>query len=155
MKKSLRIAGTVLVAAFIFIQFIRPDKNLGASTPEHLFRQTKVPAEVQATLNKACMDCHSDQTRYQWYHEIAPVSWVVRNHIDEGKHELNFSEWGGLDTLDRIGALDAVSREIGKNKMPLKSYTLIHRDAVLSTAELDSLKDWISGYQNELVNTMQ
>lgn len=155
MKKKLRVAGIAMLAVFVVIQFVRPEKNMEAKTPEHLYEQALVSVQIQTMLNSACMDCHSGQTRYAWYHRIAPVSWVVSHHVNEGKHELNFSQWGKLDTLERIGALDAISQELEKGKMPLKSYTLIHRDAVLSVAQLDSLKRWISTYQGELLSAMQ
>lgn len=120
-------------------------------TPDHLFLQTKVPEPVQLTLQKACLDCHSDQTHYQWYHKFAPVSWFIANHIREGKHELNFSEWRPVETMDKIGKLEDVKKEVQEGKMPLKSYTLIHTDARLSEVEKQALIQWIESYQEDLV----
>lgn len=151
MKKIIRILLLVLVVGIIVIQFFQPEKNLGKMTTDHMFLQTKVPESVQLTLKKACLDCHSNQTHYQWYHKFAPVSWFISNHIHEGKHELNLSEWRPISTMDKIGKLEDMKKEVQEGKMPLKSYTLIHADARLSEVEKQSLIQWIESYQEDLV----
>lgn len=119
-------------------------------TSNHLFLQTQVPESVQRVMEHACMDCHSNQTNYQWYHQFAPISWIIASDIREGKHNLNFSEWRSIPTMDKIGALGDMKKEIQEGEMPLKSYTLIHADARLKKEQKDSLIQWIEAYQKEL-----
>ncbi|MCW0482679.1 heme-binding domain-containing protein [Gaoshiqia sediminis] len=151
MKKILRLGGLLLVAVFLAMQFFQPERNSGEVTAAHLYRQTQVPPGVQRMLNNACMDCHSNQTNYDWYHRLALVSWLISQHITEGKQELNFSEWGSLSVIDRIGLLEDMSGEVKRGAMPLKSYSFIHHEARLSTAQVDSLAEWIRHYQEGLL----
>jgi len=151
MKRISRKIILLIIVALIVIQFFQPKRNTGTMTSDHLFLQTQVPAPTQLVLKNACMDCHSDQTTYQWYHKFAPVSWLIANHIREGKHELNFSEWRSVPAMDKIGALDHMKKEIEEGEMPLKSYTLIHANARLTKEQKDSLIQWIEAYQEKLV----
>jgi hypothetical protein len=77
----------------------------------------------------ACYDCHSNQTRWPWYSRVAPSSWYVRNHVDEGRSALNFSEW------QRSQEIEDLAGTVRDGSMPPRSYTLIHPDARLSASE--------------------
>lgn len=83
----------------------------------------------------ACFDCHSNETTWPWYSNIAPISWWTQNHVDEGRRKLNFSEWGGKQETDEI----VESMEDGD--MPPGYYTLMHRSARLSAADEQALVD--------------
>ena len=141
----------VLLSGMIVIQFFQPAKNSGAIEANHLFNQGQVPQEISSILQKACLDCHSNQTQYLWYHNIAPVSWIVNSHVTEGKGELNLSDWGNMDILDQIGALEDIGKEVKKGKMPLKSYQLMHPKARLSEEEADALVRWSESYSEQLL----
>jgi hypothetical protein len=93
--------------------------------------------EVGAILDRSCKDCHSNQTRVPWYDQVAPVSWMVSQHVNQGREVLNFSDWGSRQpTADEMEELcDAVSN----GSMPLRSYTLIHRKAILSKRDVDTI----------------
>ncbi len=93
MRKILKIIIVVLLVAFVVIQFHQPEKNSGDLSSNHIFVTEQIPENVKTSIMNACMDCHSNQTNYLWYHKLAPVSWMVNKHITEGKKELNFSEW--------------------------------------------------------------
>lgn len=136
----------------IVIQFIRPEKNIGAVTPEHIFEVEQVPAEISAILTNACMDCHSNQTKYLWYHEIVPVAWMINDHIVEGKEELNFSEWGQMDIFDKIGKLEEICKEVENKKMPIKSYVQMHKEAKLTEEQIATLCAWTEKLSLELIS---
>ena len=85
---------------------------------------------------RACYDCHSNETVWPWYSSIAPVSWLVQNHTDEGREELNFSEWGV-----RPYEIDELSESIIEGEMPMPSYLITHAEARLSDAEKQQLMD--------------
>jgi hypothetical protein len=83
---------------------------------------------------RACFDCHSNETRWPWYSNVAPASWFAQRHVDEGRRVLNFSEW------QRPQEEASESTEaILEGEMPLRSYTLLHAAARLSAAERQSL----------------
>src|SRR5215510_6161257 len=84
----------VLLVILIIIQFIHPARNISKSEqPNNIASTYQVPDSVKRILDKACMDCHSNNTRYLWYFKIQPVDWWLTNHINEGKRELNFDEF--------------------------------------------------------------
>jgi len=136
MRKIIKILVVLGIVTFIVIQFFQPEKNIGEITENHIFKQEKLPENIQQTISNACLDCHSNSTRYPWYDRIAPVSWMVKKHIDDGKKELNFSEWGKFDAYDKIGALEDIRQEVEQKTMPLKAYVMIHRDAKLSEEQV-------------------
>ncbi|HKJ43598.1 MAG TPA: heme-binding domain-containing protein [Sunxiuqinia sp.] len=152
MQKKLRLIGIIALVLFVLIQLYRPKKNNGAITREHLYKQEQVPAHIQTILNNACMDCHSNHTNYLWYHEIAPVSWLVRYDINEGKGHINFSEWGKLDVFDKIGDLDDLSKAVKSGEMPISMYSMMHKKARLSQAERDTLVAWSARLSESLIN---
>ena len=91
---------------------------------------------------RACFDCHSNETVWPWYSNVAPVSWLVQRDTDEGRSRLNFSDWQNVRNLSRV------SREIGEviqeGEMPPAIYLSMHPNARLSAAETQQL---ISGLQ--------
>src|SRR5687768_714181 len=94
LRKIIKIALIVVVLAFIIAQFIRPDfSNPPVVQAETLSSGTDVPPEVQQVLARSCNDCHSNETTYPWYSRVTPFNWFLATHIDEGRHELNFSKW--------------------------------------------------------------
>ena len=133
----------VLLAAFIIIQFFRPTKNQSIEVlSSDISRNYQVPAEVQTILAKACNDCHSNTTRYPWYAEIQPVSWWLSNHIKDGKRHLNFNEFSGYRIGRQYKKLEECMEQVKEGDMPLPSYTLIHKNAILTETEKQTLYNW-------------
>lgn len=153
MRILFKILVVVAIVAFIVIQFFQPEKNNGEITDNHIFRQEKLPENVQSTIKNACLDCHSNNTDYPWYNKIAPVSWMVNKHVVEGKKELNFSEWGNMDTYDKIVALEDIRQEVEQKTMPLKEYVAMHKEAKLTDEQVTALLAWIDKRGAELVNS--
>jgi hypothetical protein len=88
---------------------------------------------TRALAARACYDCHSNETKWPWYSHIAPVSWMVQKHVDKGRSELNFSDWGGPQEGEE--AVEAIR----EGEMPLPSYLLAHPEARLSSSESQAL----------------
>lgn len=151
MKKNFRIALILLVALFIIIQFFQPGKNQGETTNTHLFEQGLVDEKMKMVLKDACLDCHSNQTTYLWYHQIAPVSWMINEHITDGKAKLNLSEWENWEPLDQIGALDKMADEIKSGEMPLKPYVLLHPKAKLTEEQKEQFYAWAEKLSEDLL----
>jgi hypothetical protein len=133
----------VLFAVFIIIQVFRPEKNQSAAeTPNDIFAHYKADANTKQLIQTACYDCHSNNTVYPWYAEIQPVAWWLADHVNEGKSELNFSEFATYTPKKGDHKLEEVVEMIKEREMPLKSYTLIHGDANLSDAQREELSKW-------------
>lgn len=83
-----------LLVAFVIGQFFGPDKNEGdLASVDAFLAETNPPEDVKLILKETCYDCHSDVTRYPWYNNITPVNFWLAHHVEEGKEELNFSNW--------------------------------------------------------------
>lgn len=142
MKTSAKILvglGALLLAA----QAVRPSRNLGTvAGPNHISQKAPVPAEVEAILQRACYDCHSNATTYPWYANVQPIGWWLEKHVRDGKRQLNFSEFATYTTKRATRKLEETAEEVREHKMPLDSYTWVHRDAKLSDADIKTLADW-------------
>ena len=143
MNKMVRRILIILLIALIAIQFYRIDKN----NPEVVAGQdfieiTNPPAEIRQILTVACYDCHSHETVYPWYTNIAPFSFWIKGHINEGRHHLNFSEWGTYTNKRAHHKLEECYEEVEEGHMPLPSYTWIHKDAVLTDVQRDAMATW-------------
>lgn len=133
----------VLAIGFVIIQFIRPARNNNTTVlADDMNVIYPIPDSVNQVLQKACYDCHSNNTRYPWYDNIQPVAWWLNDHITEGKKELNFSEFGKRTLPKRAKKLKKLAKEVQEGGMPLDSYTWIHKDAVLTDREKNMLIDW-------------
>lgn len=141
----------VLLVAFAGIQFIPTNRN--QSNKELLSDISltyNVPENIQSILKASCYNCHSNNTDYPWYNKVQPVSWILESHIEQGKAELNFSEFGSYSLRRQKSKLKSMASQIENDKMPLSSYTLIHRNAKISENEKLLLINWINNLADSL-----
>jgi Haem-binding domain len=132
---------TVFLVVFIGAQFVRADRTNPPATPTMSLR-AKTPADVSAILDRACRDCHSNETRWPWYTNVAPMSWMVADHVHQGREHFNYSEWTSYNSDDQDKFLGAMCNLAQRGRMPLPSYLLIHRDATLSPEDVQTLCSW-------------
>ena len=143
MKKAVKLIAIVLAIAFVTIQSYRPDHtNPPIVEAETLEATTTVPENVEKILERSCNDCHSNKTIYPWYSNISPFSWLLADHINEGRRELNFSAWGTYTNKGKRHKLDETCEQVIDSLMPHYQYLWIHRDARLSEADKKILCDW-------------
>jgi len=144
MKKKIILV--IVLVLLIAIQFVRIDQTNPSSDPKmDIAVVTTMPENVQSVLMRSCYDCHSNNTVYPWYANVAPVSWMLRNHIDEGREHMNFSLWGNYSEKDKQKMLEESVEEISKGNMPLKPYVLMHPQAKLSAEEKELVRQWFLG----------
>lgn len=153
MKKILKYIGILLLVGLVVIQFIRPDKNNGGLEGITAFKSdTKPSEEVFMVLKQNCFDCHSDETKYPWYAEIAPISYWLADHVKHGKGDFNMSAWDSYSTKKKDHKLEELIEEVEEGKMPLDSYTWVH--GKLSKDDQELLIQWATlarmQYQDEL-----
>lgn len=128
-RKFLGIAGAVLLA-FVAIQFIPVDRE----NPPIVAEPNWDSPQTRDLAQRACFDCHSNETVYPWYAKIAPVSFLISHDVEEGREYLNFSEWQGIE-------LDELEEVIQEGEMPPLQYRLIHSDSRLTDEERQTLLD--------------
>lgn len=146
----LKKIGLALFAIFVIIQFFRIDTTNPEVIAENDFINVVNPPEEIATIIKtSCYDCHSNTSKYPWYSNIAPVSWWLKDHINEAREELNFSEWETFEQKRKLKKLKEAVEELEEKEMPLFSYTLTHGEAKLSDEQRKLLVDWVKETLNQ------
>ena len=151
MKKVLKTAAIILIIVLIAIQFIRPTPNAGEEIAANQITAVQpVPEDVMQILKVSCYDCHSNTTYYPWYSKVQPVAWFLDDHIIEGKKELNFSEFASYPIYRQYKKFKEIGKEVKEDEMPLFSYTVIHRDAVLNADQKLLLENWAANAMKEM-----
>ena len=133
----LKIIAAVLIVAFIGIQFVPVEKSNPPVTGE-----IDAPPRVTEVLMRSCYDCHSNETVWPWYSYIAPMSWLLADDVQEGRDELNFSEWKGYDEKKMLKKLKETGEEVKEGEMPEWYYVIMHPEAKLSDADKAALYEW-------------
>ena len=151
MKKIIKTIGWLLLIAFVIIQFFRPEKNINpGDQPNSIVKAYPMSADVKTILDKACMDCHSNNTRYPWYNNVQPVGWWLAEHVKDGKKELNYDEYSTRRPRFQYRRMEQTIDLVEKNEMPLPSYTWTHKDAILTNEEKSKLKEWAESIKKTL-----
>ncbi len=141
--KIVKIVLVVLAAVFILIQFVRIDRsNPPVVTENSIEAVLNVPPDMQQIFGRSCNDCHSNKTVYPWYTQVAPVSWWLRNHIDEGRRELNLNEFATYPARKQDRKLEEVCDQVKSGQMPLPSYLIVHGEATLSEQDKQMICEW-------------
>ena len=140
MGSFLRYVGVValIVIAMQFIPTYKKD-----NPPVDPSKEIRAPKEVMAILKRSCYDCHSNQTKWPWYADVAPVSWAVRRDVIEGRKALNFSTWQSYDAAKKKELKKQIFRSV-EFAMPLPQYLWMHKDAKLSKKDKEIIRNWAS-----------
>ena len=141
MKKVLKVVLLALAVVLFAAQFVRPDLTNPPIDPAH---ELRAPANVQSILDRSCNDCHSNRTRYPWYAQISPLSWWLKDHITEGRREVNFSEFATYSARRKGRKFKEICEQVKEGEMPLESYLPLHPSAKLSDADRQVLCQWTS-----------
>lgn len=150
-SKRTRLVLLVILLIIVIIQFVPVDRTLPKSDLNAGFLAiTQIDDTSASTLKQACFDCHSNHSRYPWYAYVAPVSFVIQHHIDEGRSELNFDEWASYSRDKQKHKLEEVSESLRENWMPLEGYVKLHKQAQLSTEQRETLAAKIDAIRENL-----
>lgn len=150
--KILKIIVLILLAAFVTIQFFPTERNQSDVVPKTDFLLVNNPPQnISTILQESCYDCHSNNTEYPWYNKIQPAAWFLEDHVKHGKGEFNFNIWDELSDRRKFSKLKSIINQVNDDEMPLYSYTLIHRKAILS----DSDKNKIENYMKSLMDILE
>jgi cytochrome c551/c552 len=143
LRKLLKWTAILLLVLFIGIQLKRPARaNPPVDQSQTIEANTQITQPVRDILDRSCSDCHSNKTVWPWYTNVAPISWWIVDHINEGRRNLNFSEWAKLDRDRQAKKLQQICDEVQDGAMPLPSYLPMHSKAKLSEQDKKTLCDW-------------
>lgn len=142
-KRVIRWILLVGVCLFAIAQVVRPAKTNPPVEPSMaLESRVEVEPQVEKILDRSCADCHSNKTRWPWYSDVAPVSWFVIDHVNDGRNHLNFSEWGRYDAFEQRDLLRETCLMVKTGAMPLSSYTPMHAGSKLTPDEVGLICQW-------------
>lgn len=141
MKNKLLI---IIGSLFLIIQLFPISKNQSKEYSKDISTIEKITPDVKNILEYSCYDCHSNNSNYPIYASIQPLAWWLQHHIDEGKEELNFSEFAGYSPRRRFHKLEEIKEQILENEMPLYSYTIVHTQAKLNEQQKSILINWVN-----------
>ena len=154
MKRSFKILRWFLIllaVVFVAIQFSRPARTNPPVNPAHSIEANlQVSPQVAAIFDRSCNDCHSNKTVWPWYTNVAPVSWFLVNHVNEGRRDMNLSEWGSYDKDKQSHRLRDICEQVQDGEMPLSTYTPLHPKAKLSAADVQTLCDWAKAERSRI-----
>lgn len=146
MRKNLKRIFLFGFVLFLLLQLYQPARNTdgGQVLPIHITKLYDVPVEVQSILKVSCYDCHSNNTNYPWYSYLQPARMLLEWDIKNGKQNLNFSEFGNYSKRKQENKLKSITKQIEEGEMPLPIYTLIHREAILTTGQIEAISNWVA-----------
>ncbi|MBO9592912.1 MAG: heme-binding domain-containing protein [Niabella sp.] len=153
--KPLRTGTGIVLLLVTGLQFVpRAPRNRTAAPAGNFADRFAPPQEVQRVLTAACLDCHSNHTRYPWYTALQPINAFMNRHIQKGKKKLNFDEVAGYGMRKQRMQFSGIINALNEGSMPLRSYTLVHGELTANEKEVliryfTDLKDR-SGKQNRL-----
>ena len=130
----LKIFFLILVA----FQFIQVDKLNPTYNKKDVI---EVPKDVMSIFKRACWDCHSNDTVWPWYSHIAPLSWTIAQHVNNGRAYVNFSIWNKYTQEQKDKKLEGIYRTI-LAAMPPPSYIKWHKEAKISKEDIKLIRDW-------------
>ena len=144
---------TIIFTLFILIaiQFINVEKT---NPPIDDAIVLQAPKEVMSIVKNSCYDCHSYETKWPSYSDIAPISFFVASHVKDGRKALNFSKWAQIETAKKEQRLKRAIITVNNGMMALPSYTSMHEDAKLSKDEKKILTAWFE-QELELIKTQK
>ena len=152
LKKALIVIAVLFVAA----QLVRPERVNPPVDPAKTLQATgRVTPAVAAILDRSCRDCHSSETRWPWYSQVAPVSWLVARDVRVGRKELSFSAWGDYQPEKRLDKLDEMCKMVREGEMPQFPYPLMHPGSRLTDADTETLCAWTSQERMALIERVQ
>jgi hypothetical protein len=144
MRNVVKWGIVILCAPIVLIQLVRPDRaNPPVDPARSVVAAAHVPPNVAAILERSCYDCHSNETRWPWYSNVAPVSWFVSDDVAEGRRQLNFSEWSDYPADEAAARLLYVGAVVRSGAMPLPKYLRVHPEARLSEADVEAVTRWV------------
>jgi hypothetical protein len=144
-KGRFRVTIAMAVIILVAAQFVRfPRTNPPVSG------DLAAPSKVREIIRHACYDCHSNETRWPWYNQIAPASWLASRHVMRARARLNFSAWTdyAYDPGTETHKLDEIEKLIKNRAMPPWYYRMMHPQARITDAQRVAVLSWIEGEQS-------
>jgi hypothetical protein len=144
------VSGALLVwlLASLFVHTVPHESSDRAGAALLLGADT--PPSVMDVFAHACINCHSEKTRWPWYSHVAPVSWLVERDVKRARERLNLSCWDRLDAAEQRSLLTAIATVIENGEMPLHRYLVFHPEVKLSPEDSVQVVEWTHAERRRL-----
>ena len=133
---------------------VHPLDNRAPQPARPLFGGAEPTPEVMRIFQRACRNCHSDETVWPWYSKVAPVSWMIENDVRQARSKMNLSHWEQYSAAEREAFLAMIGIAVQTKEMPLPRYTLLHPEARLSSDEIAVIRTWTRMERHRLHGTL-
>jgi hypothetical protein len=139
MSKRLKQAAIIVTVVLAAAQLVRPERaNPPTDASRTIQAHVGTASGLTAVLDRSCRDCHSNETVWPWYTQIAPVSWLMAYGVSKGRKAVNFSEWAAYEPQLQRALLSASCQDAAAGKMP-GPYTLLHPEMRLSPHDIETI----------------
>lgn len=117
---------------------------------ERLLTGAQIPTQLLSSVQRACQNCHSENTVWPWYSGIPPLSWQIHNDVAQARRFMDLSKWNAYGEGEKRGFLVSMAAALKTHAMPPARYLWVHPEAKLSDAELDALENWALAEQQRI-----
>ena len=138
MRRRLKQAAVAFVVIFAAAQLVRPERANPPTDARRTIQAHAGTSGLAAVLHRSCRDCHSNQTAWPWYTQVAPVSWLMAYGVTKGRAAVNFSEWAAYSPEQQRTLLAVSCDDVKNGKMP-GPYTLVHPETRLSAQDVETI----------------
>jgi heme-binding protein len=142
--------GAVLVVWVLVSALIHPLPHEASDRAAPLLLGADSPESVRNVLANACGNCHSQNTDWPWYSQVAPFSWLIENDVKRAREHLNLSRWNTLDAVEQRSLLTAIATVVENREMPLHKYLIFHGEARLSPEDSLQVIEWTRAERTRL-----
>jgi len=141
-RKVLIAAGIAAVVA-VGGSLIHPFGMPGIPENDHaILREAQIDPDTLAILQRACQNCHSQNTEWPWYSHVAPISWLLARDVHQARLHMNLSQWQEYSTDERVRLLSEIGSAVRNREMPVQRYLLLHPEARLTDMERQQIYRW-------------
>ena len=142
LKKTFLALGATAIAA-VAGSLIHPFGPTGPARPgQTILRESHIDAATLTLIQRACQNCHSQQTEWPWYSHVAPMSWMLARDVQQAREHLNFSRWQEYSADDRLRLLTEIGSAVRNREMPVQRYLWLHPEARLTDSERQQIYRW-------------
>ena len=149
-EKILIAAGAIVIAAAGGSMLHPFGTPAVAGTHEPILRDAQIDPATLAVIQRACQNCHSQQTEWPWYSHVAPVSWLIARDVQEARSHMNLSQWQAYSADDRLQLLSAIGSAVRNRHMPVQRYVILHPEAALTESERQQIYRWTRAERSRL-----
>jgi len=154
MSNSLKWLGVSSLVLFVAMQFARPARiHRRITESQTIAAVTRMPADVATVLQRSCGNCHSEDTHWRWYSNVAPVSWLQMADVGMARDVMNFSRWSNYTPAQQADRLRNIRDEVRSGDMPPWYYKPLHPGGWLSKDEVTRICTWAQTEQQRLAPT--